>query len=174
MQYEAGKKYPAHLTNNDATVGRVFSRLGEMRNEAKSKNPLELCREVSAVLGELCVADPADARKIDWGRCELPNERNFMKYWAETLLPSIQDLRLTAEEMSKVTNPVLTIHGRKDRNAPYGAGREWAWMLPESRLLTIDEGAHAPWIEAPAKMFGAIREFFDGRWPVGAEKVLSV
>jgi pimeloyl-ACP methyl ester carboxylesterase len=76
--------------------------------------------------------------------------------------------------MSKVTNPVLTIHGRKDRNAPYGAGREWAWMLPESRLLTIDEGAHAPWIEAPAKMFGAIREFFDGRWPVGAEKVLSV
>jgi proline iminopeptidase len=174
MQYEAGKQYPAHLTNNDATVARVFSRLGQMRNEAKSKDPQEFCRQVSAVLSELCVADPADAGKIDWGRCELPNELNFMKYWTGILLPSIQGLRLTAKQISKVTNPVLTIHGRKDRNAPYGSGREWALMLPEARLVTIDEGAHAPWIEAPEKMFGAVGEFFDGRWPAAAEKVASV
>ena len=31
---------------------------------------------------------------------------------------------------SGVTMPVLTIHGGKDRNAPYGAGREWASRLP--------------------------------------------
>jgi hypothetical protein len=31
--------------------------------------------------------------------------------------------------------------------------------------------AHAPWIEAPEKVFGAVRTFFEGRWPEGAEKV---
>jgi pimeloyl-ACP methyl ester carboxylesterase len=38
--------------------------------------------------------------------------------------------------------PVLTIHGTKDRNAPYGSGREWAFNLPNARLLTIKGGAH--------------------------------
>ena len=43
--------------------------------------------------------------------------------------------------------PILTIHGTADRSVPYGAGAEWADLLPEARLLTIEEGAHYPWIE---------------------------
>jgi hypothetical protein len=44
-------------------------------------------------------------------------------------------------------------------------------MLPEARLVTVEGAAHAPWIEAPEKVFAAVRSFFDGSWPEGAEKV---
>lgn len=32
-------------------------------------------------------------------------------------------------------------------------------MLPNARLVTIDNAAHAPWVEAPDEVFGAIDEF---------------
>lgn len=44
-------------------------------------------------------------------------------------------------------------------------------MLPEARLLTIEEGAHGPWIEAPDRVFGGIRPFLRGEWPEQAEIV---
>jgi pimeloyl-ACP methyl ester carboxylesterase len=56
----------------------------------------------------------------------------------------------------------------------YGGGREWALLLPEARLISIDEGAHGPWIEGPEKVFGAIRTFFDGAWPRDVEKVTDL
>jgi pimeloyl-ACP methyl ester carboxylesterase len=113
------------------------------------------------------VADPADAYRIDWGRCDLPNELNFMKYWNDSIPPSIQKLKLRAEELAAVTAPVLTIHGTKDRSAPYVGGRDWACMLPNARLLTVEGAGYAPWIEAPDKVFGAIETFVAGAWPRG-------
>jgi 2-hydroxy-6-oxonona-2,4-dienedioate hydrolase len=62
--------------------------------------------------------------------------------------------------------PVLTIHGRKDRSAPYGGGQDWVSRLPDARLLTVENAGHAPWIEQPATVFGAIATFLSGRWPV--------
>ncbi len=34
-------------------------------------------------------------------------------------------------------------------------------MLPHARLVTIENAAHAPWIEAPDVVFGAIESFLD-------------
>jgi pimeloyl-ACP methyl ester carboxylesterase len=62
----------------------------------------------------------------------------------------------------------------KDRNAPYGAGRDWAMQLPDARLVTVENAAHAPWIEAPELVFGSIKAFLDGAWPEAAEQVKSV
>src|SRR5437667_10930358 len=45
----------------------------------------------------------------------------------------------------KFSRLFLTVHGTKDRSSPYGGGREWALMLPNARLLTIENVAHAPW-----------------------------
>ena len=70
--------------------------------------------------------------------------------------------------------PVLTIHGRRDRQGPYGGGREWAMTLPDARLVTIDIAAHVPWIEARERVFGSIETFLDGAWPEAAEKVKSL
>jgi hypothetical protein len=50
----------------------------------------------------------------------------------------------------------------------------WTLMLPDARLVTIEDAAHAPWIEAPEKMFGAVRMFLGGRWPERSEKVASL
>jgi pimeloyl-ACP methyl ester carboxylesterase len=97
-----------------------------------------------------------------------------MKYWMGTILPSIQRLQLGADVLGPVQTPVLTIHGTKDRSAPYGGGREWARLLPNARLVTVDDAGHAPWIEAPEKVFGSISTFLDGAWPAAAQKVESL
>jgi pimeloyl-ACP methyl ester carboxylesterase len=41
-------------------------------------------------------------------------------------------------------------------------------LLPNARLPTVENAAHVPWIEAPGRVFGAIRTFLDGAWPEGA------
>jgi pimeloyl-ACP methyl ester carboxylesterase len=126
------------------------------------------------VLRLIYVTSPADADRVDWGRCELPNERNLMKYWMGSLIPSIKALNLTGDDFAKVKATVLTIHGTKDRSAPYGGGREWALLLPNARLVTVENAGHAPWIEAPEKVFGAIETFLGGAWPETARSVKSL
>jgi proline iminopeptidase len=171
MVPKPGTQYPAHLTGADATLREVFARLAQLQRERGTEDAQEFCRKVWSVLRLLYVVDPANAFRIDWGRCELENERNFMKYWSESLLPSIQSLRLGREELEKVKTPVLTIHGRRDRSAPYGGGREWAFLLPNARLVTVEDAGHAPWIEAPERVLGSIEAFLGGAWPETAQTV---
>jgi pimeloyl-ACP methyl ester carboxylesterase len=68
----------------------------------------------------------------------------------------------------------LTIHGRNDRNAPYGSGREWAFYLANARLVTVENAAHLPWIERPEILSAAITTFLDGKWPKTAEVVKKI
>lgn len=173
MEPVSGKQYPPHLTNNDGLLPAVFGKLAQLQKDRQSEDDVEFCRKVWSILGSIYVANPADAGRVNWGRCELANERNFMKLWMEKILPSIQKVKI-AESVSKVRAPALTIHGTKDRNAPYGGGREWASILPDARLVTVEDAAHAPWIEAPEKVFRAVRTFLNGRWPEGAENVESL
>jgi pimeloyl-ACP methyl ester carboxylesterase len=174
MQPYADRQYPPHLKYVDATTGEVFSTLGQMQKDGLTGSPEEICRKFAAVLARLCVFDPADAQKVDWGRCELPNESGFMRYWMGSLVPSIQRLQISAQEAAGVTAPVLVVHGDKDRNAAYGGGREWALLWPDARLLTVENAAHAPWVERPEVVFGGIQTFLDGAWPEGARKVTAV
>jgi proline iminopeptidase len=174
MEPVPGKQYPARLTGADATLREVFARLAQLQKERGSETPQEFCRKFWSVLRLIYVTNPADAGKINWGRCDLPNELNLMKYWTETILPSIQSLHLSVEDLAKVKTFVLTIHGTRDRSAPYGGGREWAMLLPNARLVTAENAGHAPWIEAPERVFGSIKTFFDGAWPESAEKVKSI
>jgi len=63
---------------------------------------------------------------------------------------------------------MLTIHGDKDRNAPYAGGVEWAKKLPDARLVTVKGAAHASWLDDPVTVFASIRRFLRGEWPLGA------
>jgi pimeloyl-ACP methyl ester carboxylesterase len=56
------------------------------------------------------------------------------------------------------------------RTAEDGNG---ALLLANARLLTVENAGHAPWIEAPEKVFGSIETLLDGTWPE-AEKVESL
>ena len=176
MPPNPGKQYPAHLTGADATLLEVSAKLGQLLKEDPSDDPKEFGKTWWSLMRVLFVVNPADAGKIHSPSGDLPKESivNGMKHWSENVMPSIQALNLTAEEIAKVKAPVLTIHGTRDRQAPYGGGREWAMLLPDARLVTVENAAHVPWIEAPEKVFGSIRTFLGGAWPEAARKVESI
>ena len=166
-----GKRYPPDA-GPDATVTAIFAKIGELQRNGAGMDPEELCERVWEVLRPMYVVDAKDANRLaHWGACDLPNERNAMHHFGANITPSMKTLTLTSEQFARASMPVLTIHGTKDRNAPYGGGREWASLLPNARLLTIENAAHAPWVEAPEKVFDAIDLFLKGEWPEGAEGV---
>jgi pimeloyl-ACP methyl ester carboxylesterase len=169
-----GQVYPEHLTGDDEIRRAIFARLAEFQQQAGMLEPIERCRRFWSILGALYVTDPANADRIDWGRCDLPNERGLMKYLTEILMPSMKNLALASQDLGAVKTPILTIHGTRDRSAPYGGGREWAMRLGNARLLAVRNGGHAPWIEAPELVFGAVEDFLDGRWPDAAQAVESL
>jgi len=164
-------QYPPHLMNVDSTLREALAGLAALEPERASLEPEEFCRKFWNVLRTIYVANPADADRIHWIRCDLPNERNFMRPWLEDILPSIQKLELTPDDLAQAAAPVLTIHGTRDRSSPYGGARDWALRLPNARLVTVEGAAHGPWIEAPDVVFGSLDTFLDGGWPDWAEKV---
>jgi pimeloyl-ACP methyl ester carboxylesterase len=126
----------------------------------------------SAGIGSQTVLVPNGIHLLD--DFEYLAEERTVVFWLEHILPSIQQLNLTVEELALVKTPVLIVHGTKDRSAPDGGGREWALILPNARLVTVEDAAHAPWIEAPEQVFGSIMAFVDGAWPVAAQKVKAL
>lgn len=135
---------------------------------AMEKSPREFCEAQWKVLRYNFVANPKHASRLSGAGCALENEWpvNFNRMMA-VLWPTAQT-PMSAEELKKVTMQVLTIHGTKDRNAPYESGREWVQQLPDARLLTVENAAHAAWVDDPVTVFGAIRHFLRGEWPLGS------
>ena len=145
----------------------------KMRADAGTA-PRDLCMQQWKVLSYFMVGDPKNAANFEYEEmCGLENEWpvNVNKTFAKLL--SGPPVALTDEELSTIKAPVLTIHGTKDRNAPYPGGRAWAAALPDARLVTIEGGAHAMWVDDPVTTFGAIRHFLRGDWPLGSEKVTA-
>jgi proline iminopeptidase len=173
-QPDAGKEYPAYLTNQDQLLKETFSKIAQYRQEPTPADPVERCKKFWSILNAIYFVDQRYATEIDWGRCELANERTFMKYFTEQITPSIQKIHLKKEDLRSVKPKFLIIHGTMDRSAPYGGGREWSLILPNARLLTVPNVAHAPWIEAPEMVFPAMKEFLAGKWPAKAEKVKTI
>jgi proline iminopeptidase len=169
-----GKEYPAHLTGADDVMRDVFRSVTQLQKMRGSEDPEAYCRKFWAILRRIYVANESDASRIDWGRCELRNERNSLKYWTERIVPSLQGLNLSTERLASVTGPVMIVHGKRDRSVPYGGARDWATLLPNARLVTVDHAAHAPWIESPDLVFGSIESFLEGAWPESAQKVAAI
>ena len=171
-------KYPAEYTAQDAD--RIpdpaqMKNLERLRAEGFEENhPREYCEKDWAVTRTMLVGNPANAEKAGPGYCEFPNEwpMNLDKHF-EASIGSIERLHIRDQDLARVTMPVLTIHGTRDRNAPYGSGREWAAALPDARLVTAEGAAHFPWLDNPALVFSSITEFLSGRWPAAAQKLVS-
>ena len=171
---EFDKEYPAHLRTTDTALNfDIAKQVAAFSREAAKLGPEAACRAYWRIVRVFYVTNPDDAVKLD-GYCELPNEQNAGRHFSVNIRPSIQALKITDADIKKITMPVLVIHGTVDRAVPYGAGREWALRLPRARLVTIEGGSHYAWIEAPEKVFGAIRTFLDGQWPEEAKQVIRV
>ena len=177
MQFNPATKYPKHLVANDETPVPDPKKMEDLANLEASgyakTNPKEYSKKWWSVVSTIYLTDPNDTIKPISTIDEYPNEwaGNFQKHLTENIMPSIQSLDIQKEQIEKCKSPVLTIHGTRDRAAPYGAGREWSFVLPDARLFTIEEGGHLPWIEAPNIVFPAVRTFLNGEWPEGAEEI---
>lgn len=168
---DAGKVYPPELNGRDNTFAAVMAAVAALQADPEPTDPEARCRRFWAALAPLYVFDRRDADRVEaWERCDRPNERRAFAYWTRHVLPSMDALSLTVDTLSAVASPVLVLHGRSDRSAPYGGARDWAAMLPNARLLTVERAAHAPWIEAPDLVFGSIDTFLNGRWPDAAAR----
>jgi proline iminopeptidase len=166
------KPIPEQWRYADATSADVFAKLGAMQRDSAGADAVELCRRTWAILRPLYVGRPDNATQLaHWGFCELRNEREMMTHWNQNIVPSLQALALTSEDYAKARMPVLVIHGTRDRNAPYGGGREWARSLPNARLMTIEDVAHVPYIEERERVFAAMNAFLGGDWPAEAREV---
>jgi pimeloyl-ACP methyl ester carboxylesterase len=174
MEPHPGKAYPPHLKWSDGVMADVFGRITKLREQQSSLDAQALCEKFWELLRAIYVFDPVHAEKIQWGRCDLPNERGFMKYWSEDIFPSIQSLNLAPTDFARATAPTLIVHGTKDRSAAYGGARDWAMSLPNARLITLEDVSHAPWIEAADEVSLAMERFLDGQWPESAELVQSL
>jgi pimeloyl-ACP methyl ester carboxylesterase/ketosteroid isomerase-like protein len=170
---KSGTQYPKELTNGYGDMAAPEADIQKWQEQRVHPSPEmsqhDACLVAEAVLRYVLVGNGANAARVR-SSCEFENE------WPEHLeshfkasLKSIAGVDFSAAELARLTMPVLTIHGTKDRNAPYGSGREWAQSLPNARLLTVTGAAHASWIDDPARVFAAIRAFVRGDWPLAAE-----
>ena len=175
VQRNAATKYPKRLTNGFDDVAAPEADTKTWREMKASgmaeKSPREFCEADAKVFRYVLVGNPAHASRIQ-SNCDLPNEWsvNAGRHFAH-LFASINTVNITPADLAKITMPALVIHGTKDRNAPYGSGCEWAMSLPNARLVTVEGAAHVSWADDPITVFGSIREFLRGNWPMTAEKV---
>ena len=171
-----GTKYPRELTADDLppipdSAGNAeIERL--RRSEIATQDPMAHCRRELELTRARLVGDARLADKVP-DVCQYENEwpANFGRHMQTQFVGSIVPLDIPWVTFAKVAMPVLTIHGTHDRNAPYGAGREWVSHLPNARLLTVPDAAHMPWIDQPAFVFGALDQFLKGEWPRDAQSV---
>lgn len=176
IQYDT--KFPVGLSEDYAASldPAAAKKLDDLQKQGFDRShPKEFCQMDWEVQRFALVGDPAHVDRLGvpkTGLCVLENE------WPVNLNPhfeasftSIQAVSPTKADLAKISMPVLTIHGTKDRNAPYGGGREWAMRLPNARLLTVPNGAHQSFDEYPEIVIPAIDQFLKGNWPPAAEKV---
>lgn len=170
-------EYPKELTANDPKPvpdAAESANIDELFKQGVHKtDPKGFCENDWAVSRFDLVGDPKDVDKLR-SVCHLSNEwpLNLYRHFAAHFV-SVQKLTIPKEDVARVTMPVLTIHGTKDRNVAYGAGREWATLLPNAKLVTVRNAAHFPWIDDPNLVFGSIRTFLNGKFPSSAVKLTS-
>jgi pimeloyl-ACP methyl ester carboxylesterase/ketosteroid isomerase-like protein len=136
----------------------VEKREAMLKSGAIDSQPREFCEADAKVFAYFVVGDPSRADRIPI-RCELENEWPKNVWHTFKLLMSSEPVTYTADDLAKLTAPVLIIHGTKDRNAAYAGGVAWSKIWPNANLVTIDGAAHGVLWEEPEKVMGAIRKF---------------
>lgn len=132
------------------------------REGAEQKTPREYCVAQWNVLRHYMTGTAEGAARFDVaGTCALDNEWpvNANAVFAVLLAhPRV----LSADELKKISMPVLTLHGTKDRTAPIEGGRAWAAAVPNGRLVPVEGAAHMLWLDDPLTVFAAMRAFIRG------------
>lgn len=65
------------------------------------------------------------------------------------------------DDLGEIECPTLLIWGRQDIVTPPSAGQGFTELMPNARIVWLDNCGHAPMLEAPVPFASAIREFLD-------------
>ncbi len=172
-------EFPVALTANDpepVITDEVNARFKKMEaDNFHIEHPKEYCLLENEIWEKFMVGDPSDPSALKGYKekiCEFPNEWpvKFNRH-LDAQFPTMLAYKFSPENAKGILPRVLTIHGTKDRNAPYGGGRQWAYYLPQARLLTIPGAAHMVFVEQNETVIKAIQTFLAGGWPDQAEDV---
>jgi len=142
---------------------------GQAIGKDPTAGPMARCRALGRFFSFYLVGNPANSAKIP-DVCRYENEsvanaeRHLNAHFAD-----IQKRDFPREPFTKLEQPVLTLHGTLDRNAPYGSGLEWATTFRNGRLITVEGGAHQLWLDDPTTLTD-IDKFLSGEWPARAQK----
>lgn len=167
-----GTPYPADQQAGNDTLSKEAGTAWEEWQKLKepgSAGPLIRCRAFARFISHMIVVDPANAAKVA-NTCVYENEsvanmeRHLSLHFAD-----LQKRDFKREPFTKLSQPVLTLHGTLDRNAPYGSGLEWAATFPNGRLITVPNAAHELWADDPSAI-GDIDRFLSGDWPERAQR----
>lgn len=166
---------PKQLVKAELGIPEANEKLWNEQRAAgtETKSPREYCETQWGVIKYVMVGNPANAGKVNVKQmCELENEWpvNFNRH-LQAHMSSVQAAAIPDADAQKVKVPVLTIHGTKDRNAPFEGGLHWAKTLPNARLIRVEGAAHQAWADDPVAVFAPMRAFLRGDWPLGAEDV---
>lgn len=167
-----GTPYPADQQAGNDTLGAEAEAAWtawQGVSKDQSADPLTKCRAFAQFFGFYLVGNPAHHSKIaDTCRYENESLANAERHLGAHF-GDLQKRDFPREPFTKLKQPVLTVHGTLDRNAPYGSGLEWATTFPNARLITIEGGAHQSWVDDPSAI-AEIDRFLAGEWPVRAQR----
>ena len=76
------------------------------------------------------------------------------------LMQSQEQFVTLREELAAIHQPVLVLHGGRDRVAPPAAGRHLARSLPDAELVVIPGAAHVPFVTALPEVSAHLARFF--------------
>jgi pimeloyl-ACP methyl ester carboxylesterase len=169
---EFGTSYPADQTAPEAPLsaeGMAAERAWEaLQPTAGDSSPHTVCLALHRYMAFRLVGNPANHRRVP-NVCRYANELadNQMRHM-RAHFGDIQKRTFPRQPFTQLEMPVLTIHGTFDRNAPYGAGLEWATTFRNGRLITVAGGAHQVWLD-DAAVISDIDMFLGGAWPARAQ-----
>jgi pimeloyl-ACP methyl ester carboxylesterase len=140
-----------------------------MRPRIDQADPTEACDALHTYSSYQLVGNPANHVKVP-NACRYENESiaNFARHLGAHF-GDLQKRDFPRDAFTKLEQPVLTLHGTLDRNAPYGSGMEWATTFRNGRLITVEGGAHQLWLDDPT-VIADIDKFLAGEWPARAQR----
>ena len=140
-----------------------------VRANFEQAEPKAACEALYRFNSYNLVGNPANSTKVP-NTCGLENESiaNFGRHLGAHF-GDLQKRDFPREAFTRLEQPVLTLHGSLDRNAPYGSGLEWSTTFRNGRLITVEGGAHQLWLDDPS-VLADIDRFLAGEWPARAQR----
>ena len=108
---------------------------------------------------QLCISEPDSEHITSWGRKILARAEPE----AAIALRIVSTGTDVSDDIARVTQPTLVVHGEMDRVVPLAHARELVQVLYDAELVVLDGAAHVPTLTRGDRVASAIRDFLHRR-----------